>query len=165
MKYRMPRTAMFLGVSLAVFSFAGVYLAVTYLPRTFGMLLPIVFLLVPIVALWPTRFDEDRTARWPLRLGRRMATILPAAVVAGLVSVVIGLAIPQFSDWSDNQHRAALRRRGMAEAEIEQQVAAHHQTPTHNLRDGAFSVGVPGTIAALVTTVAGAVMFRRRRTP
>jgi hypothetical protein len=165
MKARITRTAVILGVIVAVFGFAGVFLIVNYLPGPFGVLIPIAFLAVPIVALWPSRFDASPTAGWPRRFGHRMAAVLAGAVIAGVLSAVIGLAVPQFAEWGDNQHRAALRKRAVAEAEIEARIAAHPHSSMHDLRDGAFSGAVPGTLAALVTTVAGAVMFRRRRTP
>lgn len=44
-------------------------------------------------------------------------------------------------------------------------IAVHRRTWAGHLRDGAYGVAMPGTIATLVTTLAGAVMFRRRPTP
>ena len=159
------RTAITLGVAVGVYGIAAVYLIVSLLPPFFGVLIPIFGLIIPLVLLWPTRFDADRSARWLNRLGHRAAAILGAGVIAAIVSFAIILAVPGYLTWSDNQHRAALQRRGMAAAEIEEQVAAHHQTAAHFARDGAFFTAVPGMLAALVTTAAGGVLFRRRPSP
>lgn len=165
MRSRIIRTAIVLGVTLGTWVFALTFLVVTYLPAIFGILIPIGILGLPLVLMWPSRFDQDLSVKWPTRLGHRMGAVVVGALVGGLVSFLIVLALPQYITWSDNQYRATLRKRGMADTEIELQVAAHRQTPFDHLSDGLYSVGVPSTLAALVTTAAGAVMFRRRPTP
>lgn len=165
MRSRITHTAVILGVTIGVYFFAFTFLVVNYLPQIFGILIIIGALVIPIVALWPSRFDADLSVKWPMRLGHRLLVVMGGSVVAAVVSLLIVLAVPPFTVWSENQHRESLRSHGVAETEIEQQIVAHRPTTIGHLRDGAFGVAMPGTIAALFTTVAGAVMFRRRRTP
>lgn len=165
MRSRIIRTAVLLGATIGVYFFAVAFVVVNYLPRTFGILVVIGALVIPLIAMWPSRFDADRSAKWPLRLAHRLGVVLAGSAVAAVVSLLIVMAVPQFTEWSENQHRAGLRQRGVAESEIEERIVVHRRTWVGHLRDGAYGVAMPGTLAALVTTVAGAVMFRRRQTP
>jgi len=165
MSARIIRTALALGVSLGGGVFVFTFLLVTSLPRIFGVFVPMGILGLPLMLMWPSRFDTDLSVGWTRCLGHRLVAVVGGTVVAGLVSFLIVLAVPQYTTWSDNQHRAALRKRGLAEAEVEVLVADHRRGPSAHLSDGIYSVGVPSTLAALVTTAVGAVLFRRRPTP
>ena len=156
------RTAVGLGVALGIYTIAAVFLIVEYLPASFGWLIPVGALAVAIAMLWPHWFDRPDPAGVGRRLVRRLAVAGAAVPIGALTAFLTVTAVPSFIAWSDNQHRAALSRRGMAAAEIEQQVATHHQEPRHFLLDGALLTAMPTVIATLVTLVAGAVVFRQR---
>ena len=156
-------TALWLGLVLAVYGFASIYLVATYLPPRFLILAPLLAVAIPITVLWPSWFDRGRSLGWGQRLLRRLGVVAGSAPVGMAVSFVIVLALPGYVAWADNRHAASLRRQGMPEAEIEAAVAQHHhQQPVEFLGQGAVVTLFPGTIGALVTTAAGAVSFRRR---
>jgi ABC-type dipeptide/oligopeptide/nickel transport system permease component len=156
------RRAVLLGVMTGVYTIGGVYLIITFLPRAFGVLIPIGGLAIIIAMLWPSSLDRGRNDGWWRRLLRRLAVVGGAMPVAAVAAFLTVLAFPGFIAWGDNQHRQSLATRGVSPDEIEKQIAAHHQTPVHFLQDGAFFTAIPGLIAALVTTGAGAIVLRKR---
>jgi hypothetical protein len=159
---RNVRSSILLGVSMGVHGIAGVYFVVAWLPSAFGFLVPLGALAVSIAVQWPRWFDVGDQRRWPGRLGRRLAMLAGAALLAGIVRVLIVAAVPAYTTWADRVHRDTLMSRGLPTAEIDATVAAHRQTLLQHLRSGAVIVLAPGVFAGLVTVGAGAVLWRRR---
>jgi hypothetical protein len=157
-----PVAAIVLGTVMGVYAIAAVYLVVTLLPAPFGVLIPIGGLAIPIVLLWPSWFDRGDARPWTRRLLRRLATVVAATPVGACASFLIILAVPGYLTWGENQHRAALERQGKTEVEIVEALNAHRQEPSHFLLDGALLTAVPGLIGGVVTTGAGAILFRKR---
>lgn len=151
------------GATMGVFSIAAVYLVVEYLPPRFGWLVPASGLAIAIAVLWPVA--RDGRPGFGRQLGRRLLVVASAIPVGALAAFLTVSAAPSYIDWADNQHRSALTRQGKTPAEIEAAVAAHHQEPTHFLMDGALVTAAPGVIGALVSSLAGAVLARRRSDP
>jgi hypothetical protein len=149
---------------MGVYAIAPVYLIVSFLPPWFGILIPVLGLIGAIVYFWPHWFDRANPAGAGRRLLKRLGTVACAIPAGALASFLIVLALPGFIDWSSDQHRMALERRGVAEVEIQRQLATHRPTPSHFLVDGALMVAMPGLIASLVTTAAGAILLRQRPT-
>jgi hypothetical protein len=85
---RNVRSAILLGVSMGVHGIAGVYFVVAWLPSAFGFLVPLGALAVSIAVQWPRWFDVGDQRRWPGRLGRRLAMLAGAALLAGIVRPV-----------------------------------------------------------------------------
>ena len=158
----MLKQSLVFGAAMGVYAIAGVYVIVSLLPPVFGILIPILGLIGAIVYFWPKWFDRVNPAGAGRRLLRRLGIVVCAAPVAALASFLIVLALPGFIDWSVSQHRQALERRGVEPVEIERQLAQHRQTPSHFLVDGALMTAMPGVLASLVTTAAGAILLRQR---
>jgi hypothetical protein len=156
------KRALFFGIAMGVYAIVSVYVIVSLLPGWFGMLIPILGLVLAIAFFWPAWFDRDGPAGAGRRLMRRLGTLACAIPAAALASFLVVWLWPGFIDWSDQQHRDALGRQGKAPADIEQQVALHHRRGPHFLVDGALMTALPGGVAALVTTAAGAILLRRR---
>lgn len=159
----MKRAALF-GAAMGIYSIASVFLIVSLLPPAFGVAIPIGGLGIAIAAMWPSWFDRDAQSGAGRRILRRLGFVGASAPVGAVASFLVVLAFPSFLTWSDNQHRQALLRQGLPPAEIEAQLAQHRQSASHFLIDGAFFTAMPGVIAALVTTGAGAILLRRRPT-
>jgi hypothetical protein len=156
------RSAVLLGVVMGVYSIAAVYLVVSFLPEGFGVLIPIGALLIPIVVQWPHWFDRGPDGGWMRRLLRRLGLVACAAPIGAVVALFVVTAVPGYFQWTDDMHRQSLVRQGRPPAEIESTIAAHRGTRTHTLVGGAILTAIPGTIGALVTTAASAVVWRRR---
>ena len=141
----MLKQSLVFGAAMGVYSIASVYVIVSLLPPWFGISIPVLGL-----------------AGAGRRLLRRLGTVVCAVPVAAFASFAIVLILPGFIDWSVSQHRQALERRGVAPVEIERQIAQHRQTPSHFLVDGALMTAMPGVLASLVTSAAGAILLRQR---
>lgn len=159
---RLVRIAALLGVVMGVYSIAAGYLVITFLPRRFGVLIPIVALAIPIAVMWPHWFDRGPAGGWLRRLRRRLGMVACAAPIAGVVALLVVTALPGYLSWNDDMHRQALVRRGVPAAEIESTVAAHRMTSTHVVVDGMMLTAMPSIVAALLTTGASAFVWRRR---
>ena len=157
-----PKTAVAFGVTMGAYAIWSVYLVVEYLPPSFGWLIPAGGLAIAVAVFWPGWFDGRPPVRLGRRVLRRLAAVGVAVPVGALTAFLMVLAAPWYTTWGDNLHRAALVRQGKSAAEIETAVAAHHQTPQHFLRDGAFITAIAGVIGGLVSAAAGAVMLRQR---
>jgi hypothetical protein len=158
----LPARAMAYGLVMGIYIIAGVYLVVSLLPPVFGILIPVGALVIAVVFQWPHSFDGRAGAGWAKRLGRRAGFLASAAPVAAVTAFLIVAAVPGFLRWGERVHRESLERRGVAQADIQARLDAHRQTASHYLLDGALIATIPGAIGALVTTAAGAVVWRRR---
>ena len=158
----MLKQSLVFGAAMGVYAIAGVFVIVSLLPPVFGILIPVLSLIGAIVYFWPKWFDRVNPAGAGRRLLRRLGIVVCAAPVAALASFLIVLALPGFIDWAHNQHRQFLEGQGLAAAEIEQRLAQHRQTPANYLVDGALMTALPGVVASLVTTAAGAIRLRKR---
>lgn len=156
------KTAALYGVAMGVYSIASVYIVVSLFPGPFGLLIPLGGLAVPILFLWPRWFDRDTGGRWGRRLMQRLIVVGAAIPAGALASFLVVMAFPGYIAWGENVHRESLKAHGRSDAEIEAAVAQHRQVPADFLVDGAMVTGMPGIIASLVTTGAGAVVLRKR---
>jgi len=155
--------AVLLGLISGVLGIAGTYLIVEFLPQPFGLLMPILTLAIPMVVLWPRWFDATAPPPGVLaRAGRRVMVVAAAAPAAALVSWLTLTAAPGFFQWTDAQHRQGAEHRGLGPAEVETFVAEHRRTREELALGTIVYTAVPGLIAALVTTGASAIVFRRR---
>ena len=150
------------GAVMGIYAIASVYVIVSLLPAPFGVVVPIGGLAIAIAVLWPKWFDRSMENGAGRRLVRRLGVVGAAVPIAAVASFLVVLLVPSFLGWSENQHRQYLQGKGLPESEIEAQLKDHRQVPSHFLIDGAMMAGVPGVIASLVTTGAGAILLRRR---
>jgi hypothetical protein len=154
------KRALVLGVVMGVSGIGGVYLIATFLPRPFSVLIPIGMLAIPMLITWPNWFDSPDDG-WRRRLFRRLGVVAAAAPVTSLVSVLIVLTTP-YIGWTERMHRQTLEAQGRSEADIVAALDQHRATVSHFAIDGILLTVVPGAIASLVTTGAGAIVWRRR---
>ena len=157
------RAAALLGAINGALGIAGTYLIVEFLPRPFGVLMPILTLAIPIAVFWPRWFDATTRPLGVLgRAGRRVIAVAAAAPAAALISWLTLTAAPGFFDWTDAQHRQGAERRGLSPAEVDEFVAEHRRTREELAVGSIFYTAAPGLIAVLVTTGASAIVLRRR---
>ena len=158
----MMKRALVFGTAMAIYGLVSVYVIVSWLPPWFGILVPILSLVIAMAYFWPRRFDALPRASAGRRFLQRLAVVVPAVPAGALAAFLLVSAWPGYIVWADSQHRQSLERRGVAEDEIVRRLALHHQTPAHFLVDGALMTAVPGILASLVTTAAGAILLRPR---
>lgn len=156
------RTAALYGTVMGIYAIASVYVIVSLLPAPFGLAIPIGGLAIAIAVLWPKWFDRSAESGAGRRFVRRLGVIGAAVPVAAVASFLVVLLVPSFLSWSENQHRQYLDSQGLPDSEIEARLRDHRQVPSHFLMDGAMMAGIPGVIASLVTTGAGAILLRQR---
>lgn len=156
------RTAALYGIVMGIYAIASVYVVVSLFPAPFGVAIPIGGLAIAIGVLWPKWFDRRPDSGAARRFLRRLGVIGAAMPVAAVASFLIVLLVPSFISWSENLHRQNLESQGLPGSEIEARLRDHRQVPSHFLMDGAMMAGIPGVIASLVTTGAGAILLRQR---
>ena len=160
----MLKRGLLFGAAMGVFGLMSVYVIVSLLPPSFGILVPVLGLAVAIAFFWPRWFDRAPHAGAGRRLLRRLAVVAAAAPAGALAAFLLVSAWPGYLEWAEGQHRQALERRGLGADEVEQRLALHQQRPSHYLVDGALLTAMPGVVASLVTTAAGAILLRPRPT-
>ena len=124
---------------MGVYSIAAGYLVTTLLPHSFGVLIPIIALAIPIAVMWPPGSIGGLTAAGRRRLVQRIRIVISSAE-RRIFALLIGTAVP---------FRNLIERPGTWTGSLDESAATHFRLfPGTRLDRGALEDGNHDAVTA-----------------